>query len=171
MREAVRAVVLIALLGLSMVSMAGTASAKSRPGSPKWCAHHPRSTRHGCTPSGGSPAPVRVTVSPNPMVETGNSDVYAVFSVGTSPVYAEQTVEIVSGLNNRCRQGVTWMTDQGTFSGSSASATADDDGNASFTFLGASCAAGTVQVIADVEAGTHPTTTTTFTIDPPAPSV
>jgi hypothetical protein len=163
-------VVLIALLGLSMVSMAGTASAKSRPGSPKWCAHHPRSTRHGCVPSGGSPAPVRITVSPNPMVETGNSDVYAIFSVGTSPVYAEQTVEIVSGLNNRCRQGVTWMTNQGTFSGSSATATADDDGNATFTFLGASCAAGSVQVIADVEAGTHPTTTTTFTIDPPGPS-
>jgi hypothetical protein len=104
------------------------------------------------------------------MVETGDSDVYAIISVGTDPVYAEQTVEIASSLVGRCAQG-TWFTNQGTFTGTSASAAIDDDGNASFTFLGASCAPGAAQVTAIVEAGTEPSATATFTIDPPAPGI
>jgi hypothetical protein len=169
MRQATRAVVLIAIVSVSLLSMSGAATAHNRPGSPTWCTRHPRSTRPACQHAGGSPSSA-ITISPNPTVETGDSDVYAVFTVATDPVDAEQTVTIVSGLNNRCLGGVTWISNQGSFSGSSATATIDDDGNATFTFLGESCAAGTVQVIADVEAGTHPTFTATFTIDPPAPS-
>jgi hypothetical protein len=47
----------------------------------------------------------------------------------------------------------------------------DDDGNAIFTFLGASCGAGSSQVIADVLAADHPTNTTTFTVNPPQPTL
>ena len=47
----------------------------------------------------------------------------------------------------------------------------DDDGNATFVFKGTSCAAGPSQVIADVLAGTHQTYVTTFTVDPPAPTI
>jgi hypothetical protein len=171
-------VILVALAAHTTVSLTGAASARSVPGSAKWCQHHPRSALPACrnpgggsTGTGGSPPASSITVSPNPVVETGGSDVYAVVTVATDPAYAEQTEEIVSALDNRCGQGVTWITDRGSFSGSTATATIDDDGNATFTVLGASCAAGDVPVIAEVEAGTDPTYTTSFTIDAPAPGI
>jgi hypothetical protein len=105
------------------------------------------------------------------MVETGDSDVYAVFTVGTDPVYAEQTVEIVAGLANRCGLGATWFTNEGSFTGATAVAAIDNDGNANFTVLGASCASGPVQVTVLVEAGNDPSATVTFIIDPPAPQI
>jgi hypothetical protein len=118
--------------------------------------------------------PVGVSGSPNPEVETGDttasgiSDVYAVFYVETSPVYAEQTVEIDSAqLLARCVQGISWTSNQGSSSTATATATLDNDGNAVFVFIGGSCASGTAQVIADVLAGSHPTYTTTYTILPP----
>ena len=181
MKGAVRAVSLLVLVGLASLDLSGAASARtptgrghaarSVPGSAQWCKHHPKSRRRACQPAVAPPSPVAVTVSPDPIVETGSSDVYAVFSVATEPVYAEQTEEIFSGVNDRCGQGVTWMTDEGSFTGATASATIDDDGNATFTLLGASCAAGSFPVTVEVEAGTDPTFTTTVTIDPPAPTL
>ena len=156
-------VVSLCLLGVSL-----PASAKNPPGSTKWCKHHPKSTLAACqSKSGGSPSTITVTVTPDPVIETGASDIYVIIALSTDPVYAEQTVEIVSALDNRCGQGVTWITDQGTSSGSTASATIDDDGNAVATVFGASCAPGPVQVTVNVHGGTDPTDTTTFTIDPP----
>jgi hypothetical protein len=125
---------------------------------------------------------------PSSEVETGDtltsgeSDVYTVFYVETSPVYAEQPVVISSEqLQDRCGDGWLWSpgntvlgqpffsyahsTDPAT---TTAETTLDDDGNAVFVFYGASCAAGTSEVVADVLAGTHPTYTTTFTVQPPA---
>jgi hypothetical protein len=52
-----------------------------------------------------------------------------------------------------------------------ATTTLDDDGNAVFIFEGVSCAAGTWDVIADVDAGDHPTYVSTFTVSPPAPTI
>jgi len=128
-----------------------------------------------------------VTGYPNSEVETGdttnsgNSDVFAVFYVETDPVYAEQTVEISSAqLEGRCGQGWFWYGgNNGTkvsgtgvnTTGILSTTTLDDDGNAIFDFVGTSCAAGDSQVIADVLAGTHPTYTTVYTIDPPAPTI
>jgi hypothetical protein len=125
-----------------------------------------------------------VTGSPNPEVETGDdtltgSDVYAVFYVETSPVYAEQPVTISSSqLQDRCGAGWLWSpgnaaggltTASSSVTPGTAETTLDDDGNAVFVFYGASCAAGESQVIADVEAGEHPTYATTYTIEAPAP--
>ena len=124
------------------------------------------------TPSG-------VSANPSTEVETGNSatsgnsDVYTVFYVETDPVYAEQPVTITSPqLDARCGQGWRWEPGTGpavdqTSGTNVATATLDDDGNATFVFKGASCAAGDSTVIADVDAGTHPTYTTTFTIAAP----
>jgi hypothetical protein len=131
-----------------------------------------------------------VTGYPNPEVETGDtttgpngasgdSDVYTVFEVETDPVYAEQTVEIDSAqLDASCGGGWDWSSPYGAqFAGiginpgPEITAPLDDDGNAVFTFLGVSCAASTYEVIADVEAGDHPTYVTTYTVDPPAPTI
>ena len=131
-----------------------------------------------------------VTGSPNPEVETGEtttfgncecvpetiagSDVYAVFYVETSPVYAEQPVAISDNqLQDSCAGGFDWYTGDynDIIDTSPPQETLDDDGNAVFVFFGTSCAATTSEVIADVMAGTHPTYTTTFTVVPPAPTI
>jgi hypothetical protein len=123
---------------------------------------------------------------------SGDSNVYAVFYVETNPVYAEQTVEISSSqLEGRCIRGWRWepgnpdgvgvtgpglgysgdINGVGVNNGDRAATILDDDGNATFTFKGTSCAAGPSQVIADVLAGTHQTYVSTFTVDPPAPTI
>jgi hypothetical protein len=106
---------------------------------------------------------------------SGDSDVYAVFYVETNPVYAEQNAEISSAqLEDRCITGSQWyaVTPTGLLDASTgAISQIDDDGNVVFLFVGSSCAAGSSQVIADVLAGTHPTYTTTFNIDPPQPTI
>jgi hypothetical protein len=113
--------------------------------------------------------------------DIGDSDVFAVFYIETSPAYAEQSVEISSAqLEAGCS---TWnwispnpggLSEDGTGVNTRTllpQAILDNDGNAVFGFFGSSCAAGTAQVIADVEAGTHPTYVTSYTIDPPAPTI
>jgi hypothetical protein len=121
-------------------------------------------------------------------VETGDTSfpfdgsyVYGVFYVETSPVYAEQTVEISSPeLQDRCGTDWFFYSFNGTgsqgagttnYGPTTATAPLDDDGNAVFLFVGASCAAGSSVVTADVEAGTHPTYTTTFNVLPPQPTI
>jgi len=129
--------------------------------------HGPTDTPHG------------VIAYPSKEVETGtsgeggNSDVYAVFYAEAPSRYAEQTVEIQSNeLVDRCGQGSEWVTNDGTFSDSTtATATLDDNGNATFTFFGASCATGPSTVIADVEAGLHPSYTTTFRVHSPESTI
>ena len=124
------------------------------------------------------PTTAGVTGSPNPEVETGNSpasgesDVFVVFYVETDPVYAEQSAQIDSyQLVVRCLGGSTWISNQGSFTGATATATLDNDGNAVFAFSGSSCAAGTSDVIADVLAGTHSSYMSTYTIDAPTPTI
>ena len=136
--------------------------------------------------------PPGLTGYPNPEVETGdtngvgnndigNSDVFAVFSVETDPVYAEQFVEIDSAqLEASCLGGWVWISPNpgglsrsgtGVNPGLAPDAVLDDDGNAVFGFFGKSCAAGTWQVIADVEAGINSTYVSTYTVEPPAPTI
>jgi hypothetical protein len=119
---------------------------------------------------------------------SGDSDVYAVFFVEENPVYAEQTVEIGSTqLQDRCQTGWEWFPSNanvpkapGTigYSGpvtntstKTPSTVLDDDGNAAFVFKGSSCAAGPSVVVADILAGVLDTYTTTFTVEPPAPTI
>jgi hypothetical protein len=98
--------------------------------------------------------------------EGGDSDVYAVFYAETYSVYAESKVEIeASELVDRCGGGSWWYTNVSTYHDSlTATAVLDDNGNAVFDFVGISCAAGTSTIIADVEAGLHPTYTNKFTV-------
>ncbi len=120
---------------------------------------------------------------------SGDSNIYAVFYVEENPVYAEQTVEIDSAqLEGRCILGWRWepgnalgvgvgpgysgpISNTGVNTGTRPSTILDDDGNAVFVFKGTSCASGPSQVIADVLAGTGDTFVTTFTVEPPAPTI
>ena len=123
--------------------------------------------------------PVGISATPANEVETGNdagsgnSDVYTVFYVETDPVYAGQPVMISSPeLENRCSGGWRWEPASGTSIDQASGPTAatgllDNDGNAVFVFKGASCASGESTVVADVEAGSHATYSTTYTIDAP----
>jgi hypothetical protein len=122
-------------------------------------------------------------------LKSGDSNVYAVFYVETDPVYAEQSVEIDSTqLDGRCIKGWIWepgnalgvgvgvgysgpIRGVGINTGTKPSTIIDNDGNAVFVFKGVSCASGVAVVIADVLAGSHPTYTTTFTVEPPAPTI
>ena len=108
----------------------------------------------GPPPPGCGEDEANVSLAPN-----ADSDVYAVFYVETNPVYAEQTVEVTDDqLNDSCGGGAYWFDSfTKSLNSSSPETTLDDDGNAVFVFWGASCAATTSEVIADVLAGTHPT--------------
>jgi len=119
--------------------------------------------------------PAGVTANPQTEVETGtsgeggNSDVYAVFYVETSSVYAELTAEIQADeLVDRCGEGSAWLANgEWTTDSQFAETSLDDNGNAVFGFFGASCASGTSDIIADILGGTHKTYMTTFTVDSP----
>jgi hypothetical protein len=122
--------------------------------------------------------PAGVTGYPADEVETGNtgpsglSDVYSVFYLETDPVYAELNVQIDSPqLFNRCLGGITWISNQGSFSTFLASATLDNDGNAVFAFTGAECGPGDSTVIGEVDAGNHPSYSTVYTIEGPTPTI
>jgi hypothetical protein len=130
------------------------------------CVDSPASTKHG------------VWSYPSKEVETGTggeggySDVYAVFYVETKSVYAEATAEIQADeLVDRCGGGSEWVTNDGTFTGTTAIAEIDDNGNAAFVFYGVSCASGTSTIIADVEAGLHPTYQGSFKVLSPRPTI
>jgi hypothetical protein len=118
----------------------------------------------------------------------GTSDVYAVFYVEAPPVYAEDTESISSDeLTARCGAGSVWSDAGGILAGAPGSAVGlvagssagsadpadgtpiDDDGNVTYLFMGASCAAGTSTVVAAVTDG--PTYRTTYKILPPAVTI
>ena len=122
-----------------------------------------------------------MSAAPATEVETGDnpasgeSDVYTVFTVNTDPVYAEQPVEISSPqLENRCAGGWLWEPGSGTDINQASGIDGGHRLSSTTTATPPSCSRGPAvprgpsTVIADVAAGTHPTYTTTFTIDPPA---
>jgi hypothetical protein len=119
--------------------------------------------------------PSQVAGYPQNEVESGNtlasgdSDVYAVFSVETRPGSAEKTVTISSAqLLKQCGQGSRWESNAAGspfINSRTATATIDDNGNATFVFKGASCAAGAWRVTVKVG---HHTYRTKYYIDPPA---
>lgn len=131
------------------------------------------------TVKGPANTPKGLWASPTKEVETGtsgeggNSDVYAVFNVETGSNKAEQTAEIQSDeLVDRCGGGSEWVTNVDTFPDSTtATATLDDNGNATFVFYGVSCATGTSTVIAIIEAGLHPKYTATFKVLSPRATI
>ena len=98
-----RLVTLTVVASMPLLGMAGIASAKTH--------HHHHGGSGGSTGGGtGGPPPfITVTVDPNPLVETGQSEVHAVVQVETSPSFAGDMVNIDSSqLEASCR-GVSYF--------------------------------------------------------------
>ena len=124
--------------------------------------------------------PYRFGGYPANEVETGNttasghSDVYTVFIISTSPKYGEDTATISApSLASHCKGGIRWESNgvgSPFVKSATAIATIDNDGNASFVFKGASCAAGKNKVTLTVHTGgkRNPKYSTSYVIVPPA---
>ena len=126
--------------------------------------------------TGGAPVLITVNVQPNPLVETGQSEVHAVVQVETNPRFAGDNVNIDSSqLDASCHDGITFenlqnggTTDSPYTSDHHISAVLDDDGNATVIVDGTDCAPGTDVIEADLEVAPFYTALTTLTASPPA---
>jgi hypothetical protein len=169
--------------------VASAKSAKAAKGSAAWCAAHPKQlTKAVCASvaagtggaSGAGTDPIVVSVSPNPLVETGQSEIHAVIQVETSPAFAGDPVLISSSqllascmgnpvyLNYESLQGASTTSPDRTSNGS-ITVILDDDGNATATIESFyDCAPGTDVISADLEVAPYYTALTTLTALPPA---
>ena len=182
-RSIVRLTALTVVVAMPLMGMSGIASAKSAKATAK-CAAHP--TKKKCQAggsggstggSGGATPLITVKVDPNPLVETGQSEVHAVIQVETNPSFAGDYVNIDSSqLEASCR----WLkfenlqnhsdTTQPNVQDNRIEAVLDDDGNATVVVDGSDCAPGTSVVEADLEVAPFYTALTTLVASPPVPT-
>jgi hypothetical protein len=167
---------------MPLLGLAGVASA-APVGSAKWCANHPIqakktaacSTKTGGGGTGGPPpvTEIQVTVDPNPVIETGVSEIHAIIQVEAQPAFANDPVFIYSQqLINSCAPGsVEFYVNEGSTlsvaQGSSATVNLDNDGNATVEVSGSECAPGPSLVEADLVNAPYYTATTTLQANPP----
>jgi hypothetical protein len=185
-RSFVRITALTVVVAMPLLGMAGVASAAQK-GSPKWCASHSgkAAKKAGCKSTtsgggsggggtGGAPPPVteiQVTVSPNPIIETGVSEIHAIVQVEAQPAFANDPVFIYSQqLINSCQQ-VQFLQNDGTqlskYLGASATVTLDNDGNATVELSATECAPGPSLIEADLVNAPYYTATTVLQANPP----
>jgi len=173
-----RLIALTVVVSMPVLGLAGVASAAAK-GSPAWCAKHPGAAGKaaGCTTSGGGtggPPPVteiQVTVDPNPIIETGPSEIHAVVQVEAQPAFAGDPVFIYSQqLINSC-DNVDFRVNEGTLLsvglGNRATVDLDNDGNATVEVDADECAPGPSLVEADLVDAPYYTATTTLQALPP----
>jgi hypothetical protein len=178
MRAVTRVVTLVAVAGLCLGGLSGIAAAKAKNpvGSAKWCRNHPGSKLAACRKStgggggsGGAP-PITVTVTPGPLVETGQSEVYAVVEVETSAAFSKDVVDIGSlQLADVCGGAVLFGSLQPTasYTADSVLVTLDADGNATVDVYGIDCAPGRSTIEADLTVAPYSTATGTLDAQPP----
>jgi hypothetical protein len=175
-RRCLQLVTLVVVASIPLLGLSAVASAKAKA---KGC-HKTHTCKSGGTTGGGtgpSTPAMTVQIDPNPVVETGQSDLNVVVQVETSPSYAGDVVEISSSqLFATC--GVVFLSteqDSGplvffntTYSASAPlSVTLDDDGNATIWVTGQNCAPGTDIVDASMVAAPYLTAIGTLTAVPP----
>jgi hypothetical protein len=119
-----------------------------------------------------APPKMLITVSPNPLIETGAGDVEAVVQVSTTERLAGAKVNISSTtLDASCRGGVTFTSISPGVTAPTTDdpiqVTLDGDGNAAVIVNGAECAAGTVWFEADLAATPFYTALSTLDVLPP----
>jgi len=178
-RKFVRLLSLAVVVSMPVMGLAGVASAAAK-GSPAWCAKHPGKAGKaaGCPSTGGGgtggPPPVteiQVTVDPNPVIETGVSEIHAVVQVEAQPAFAGDPVFIYSQqLINSC-DNVDFRVNEGTLLsvglGNRATVDLDNDGNATVEVDADECAPGPSLVEADLVDAPYYTATTTLQALPP----
>jgi len=112
-----------------------------------------------------------VTVSPNPLVETGQSEVHGVVQVEACASFAGDLVIINSSQLKASCATLSYETVAGglppTVVGGNISVVLDDDGNATVVVDGTNCAPGTDVIEADLEEAPYLTALTTLTASPP----
>jgi hypothetical protein len=156
------------VFGLSAVASA--AKTKAGPN----CVKHPHKAK--CATGGGggtggagvTPPNIIVSVSPDPVQETGTSVISAIVQVEALPIFAGQTVDISSQqLFDDCAQ-LFWNSFEGPPAGAGISVALDNDGNATLWVVGEDCAPGPNLIEADLNAAPYTTATATLTALPPA---
>jgi len=164
---------------MPLLGMAGVASAKTK-AAPN-CTKHPNrakclgSTKGGGT--GGTPPPttnIIVTASPNPLVETGQSEIHAVIQVETLASFAGDVVSISSSqLVSSCLAVSFEDVQHGLpphFNFDETTVVLDDDGNATVVVDAIDCAPGTSLIVADLEQAPYLTALTELVANPPVPT-
>jgi hypothetical protein len=176
-RSFVRLTALTVVLAMPLMGMSGVASAKTTKATAAKCAKHPhRCAKGGGGGTGGAPANISVSVSPNPLIETGQSEIHAIVQVESSPSFAGDPVFIYSQqLVNSCEEAtVTFYSsasgDLSVPSDNSITAILDDDGNATVELSGTDCAPGSSVIEADLVKAPYYTATTTLVANPPVPT-
>jgi hypothetical protein len=184
-RSFVRFTALTVVVAMPLLGMAGVATAAPK-GSAKWCASHTKAAKKtaacdsgtssgggGGGTAGGTPptTEIQVTVSPNPIIETGVSELHAIVQVEAQPAFANDDVFIYSQqLLNSC-ESVTFYQNDGTtlskYLGSSATVELDNDGNTTVELSATECAPGPSLLEADLVAAPYYTATTTIQANPP----
>src|SRR5580692_11302436 len=174
-----RLVTLTVVVTMPLLGMAGVASAKTAKATVN-CAKHANLKKcknagsgggAGGTGSGGAPAQIEVTVSPNPLVETGQSEIHAVIEVETLPSFAGDAVTISSSqLNASCfnvfyTSVAEFLNGKGSLGG--ITVTLDDDGNATVEVDASNCAPGTSVIEADLDNAPYLTALTQLVANPP----
>jgi hypothetical protein len=181
-------VVTMPLLGMSSIASAKT---KNTVGSPTWCIKHPKKALKiaacaAVSPGGTGPGAgtdPSLTIAPNPLIETGQSEVYAVVEF-SDPTAAEQTVTIDSSqLSASCGGTITFSDLQGVTATAPPDSTLtpatsvnqviltlDNEGNADAVVSGIDCAPGTDIFDASLTGAPFATELATLTVDPPVPT-
>jgi hypothetical protein len=126
-------------------------------------------------PVGGAPKPkpaatprILITASPNPLVETGTSNVDTIVQVEANPSYAGDDVTISSTqLSIRCAGGITFYTTALAISPDAITLTLDNDGNALVYLWGSGCAPGSALLDASLDAPPFATAITSLRLEPP----
>lgn len=166
-RRSLRVVTLALVVALPLLGTSGLASAKVKA---KGC-HKTHTCESGGgsstgSGSGGASAPITVQIDPNPLVETGSSEVVATVQVETSPSFAGDAVNIDSSqLSASCF--VSGFESTISILGSSISVVLDNDGNATAFLVGNDCAPGSDVVEADLEVAPFYTALATLDVLPP----
>jgi hypothetical protein len=179
---ALTVVVAMPLLGLS--SIASAKATKAARGSHAWCATHPKqqnkaicagSAAGGAGTGSGTGQPtvdITATVSPNPLVETGQSEIHAVIEVETLPSFAGDTVTISSSqLDASCAtvdyESIASGTIPPTPQPGIIGVILDDDGNATVVVNATNCAPGSSVIEADLDVAPYLTALATLVAGPP----
>ena len=176
-RRLIRLVALAVVAILPVFGMSAIASAAKAKAGPN-CAKHPH--RAKCTAgggggtggTGGTPPNIVVSVSPDPVQETGTSEVSAIVQVEALPIFAGQTVNISSQQLFTDCASLIWshfFNGQRTAAGITG-VVLDNDGNATVWVLGENCAPGPNLIEADLNGAPYTTATATLTALPPAPT-